>query len=534
PASVVKELLENAIDARADRIRLDLDRGGIRRIRINDNGHGIHPDDLEHALDRHATSKVRNAQDLQRLQSLGFRGEALGAIASVAHLQIQSAADDSGQGRMVQSDAGNCSGSAPVAHRQGTTVEVADLFFNLPARRKFLRTEWTEYQHCQSVIRHIALSHFDIAFSVYHNGRRAMHFPAVPTGFTQRIGSILGKTFMQRARYIDFSSDTLRVWGWLGHPDSARSQSDRQYVYLNGRVIRDKQVSHAVRIAYADTLYTGRFPCYALFIEMDPGRFDINVHPAKHEVRFSSARDVHDFIHVTVLRGLNDDNNEMYGTGHDSHEYSNETNVHSPERVQERPRVYDHDRIAPSHATTGATPGKVKCILHDRFLLMEDKQGVILFDIHALRTQLLRETLDSIRAGDPVTQKPLLFPASAQSSPAVLDAMEDDLPCITGLGIDVSRQGPDRLVLKQLPEALRWSDPEALLRDIIDLLQGGSPDRAAIERLLLTHANDRSDPVSADETTRLLDIIAVQDLTPASGLPLWRRLSGQDLLSLLA
>jgi DNA mismatch repair protein MutL len=308
PASVVKEVLENSLDAGATRVDIEVEAGGGKLIRIRDNGAGIPADELPLALARHATSKIESLEDLERVGSLGFRGEALASIGSVSRLTLTSNTDDSSS----EGASAECEGRdmevqvKPAPHPRGTTVEVRDLFFNTPARRKFLRTEKTEFNHLEEVVKRLALSRFDVAFNLRHNGK-ALH--NLKPGDSQaerqrRVATVCGPAFMEQAIYVENERAGFRLWGWVGLPTFSRSQADLQYFFVNGRVIRDKLIAHAVKQAYRDVLYHGRHPAFVLYLELDPAQVDVNVHPTKHEVRFRDGREVHNFIFSSLHRAL--------------------------------------------------------------------------------------------------------------------------------------------------------------------------------------------------------------------------------------
>jgi len=307
PASVVKELLENCLDAGADKVDIEVEQGGVKLIRLRDNGHGIAKDDLPLALSRHATSKIRELEDLEAVASLGFRGEALASVSSVSRLTLSSRAAGAEAGWQVQTEGRDMSASvSPAAHPQGATVEVRDLFFNTPARRKFLKTEKTEFRHLEEVVKRLALSRFDVSFNLSHNGRviHQLRSGNNPMDRERRIAAVCGSAFIDQALKVDVAAEAsgLRLSGWMGMPTFSRSQADLQYFFVNGRIIRDKVVNHAVRQAYQDVLYHGRHPAYVLYLELDPALVDVNVHPTKHEVRFRESRLVHDFIFRTLHR----------------------------------------------------------------------------------------------------------------------------------------------------------------------------------------------------------------------------------------
>lgn len=312
PSSVIKELLENSLDAGATRLEIDIEEGGIKLMRVRDNGGGIDKDDLPLALSRHATSKIYELDDLEAVATLGFRGEALASISSVARLALISSTNEESAGWQVVAEGRDMETQlSPAPHPRGTTVEVRDLFFNTPARRKFLRTDKTEYTHLEDVVKRLALSRFDVAFNLRHNNRAIYSWRAGDSQLEQerRVAQVCGPAFMENAVHIDIERGTsdrgkLRLWGWVALPTFSRSQADLQHFYVNGRSIRDKLVSHAVRQAYQDVLYHGRHPAFVLYLEVDPSTVDVNVHPTKHEVRFRDNRSVHDFIYSSLHHAL--------------------------------------------------------------------------------------------------------------------------------------------------------------------------------------------------------------------------------------
>ncbi len=309
PASVVKELLENAIDAGSTKIEIDIEQGGTKRIRIRDNGKGIPKEELALALSRHATSKIASLDDLEHVASLGFRGEALPSIASVSRMTVSSKTEDSEQGWSLTDDGQeNFVEPEPVAHAKGTTIDVRDLFYNVPARRKFLKTENTEFKHLSEVVKKISLSNFQIGITLRHGQRSVLTLqPAKDRmGADRRVAEVCGPAFMEQSLYLDYEAAGLKLWGWVGLPTFSRSQADMQYFYVNGRMIRDRLVTHAVRQGYKDVLYHGRHPAYVLFLEMAPEKVDVNAHPTKHEVRFREGRLVHDFLYRTLHKALAD------------------------------------------------------------------------------------------------------------------------------------------------------------------------------------------------------------------------------------
>ncbi|MGB5544405.1 MAG: DNA mismatch repair endonuclease MutL, partial [Gammaproteobacteria bacterium] len=306
PASVLKELLENSLDAGARRVLVEVENGGLRLCRVRDDGMGIAADELPLALARHATSKIASLDDLEGVATLGFRGEALPSIASVSRLTLRSRTANAESGWRVEVEGGRHDNGGPVAHPLGTTVEVRDLFYNTPARRKFMRTERTEFSHLNRIARRVALSRFDVGFRLLHNQRAVFDLPpaADQQAMDRRVAEICGSAFVEQAMFVSHAASGMRLWGWLGLPTFSRAQADLQYVYLNGRVVRDKVISHALRAGYSDVLFHGRHPACVLYLEMDPTLVDVNAHPTKHEVRFRESGSVHAFLFHTIEQAL--------------------------------------------------------------------------------------------------------------------------------------------------------------------------------------------------------------------------------------
>lgn len=307
PASVVKELVENSLDAGATKISIDIEKGGAKKIRINDNGSGIVKDELTLALSRHATSKIKDLHDLEAISSLGFRGEALASISSVARLTLTSKTAEQGSAWQAYAQGRDMEVTIqPAAHPNGTTIEVNDLFFNTPARRKFLRTEKTEFGHIDEVVRRIALARFDVSFTLTHNGKVIKQYRAAKESsqYAKRVAQVCGQKFIEHSIVVDCEHDGLHLWGWIGKPDYYRSQNDLCYSYVNGRMMRDKLINHGIRQAFSDLMPNDAYPAFVLFLDLDHKEVDVNVHPAKHEVRFHQGRYVHDFIFTVCNRAI--------------------------------------------------------------------------------------------------------------------------------------------------------------------------------------------------------------------------------------
>lgn len=522
PASVVKELMENCIDAGASYIDVEVEQGGMRLIRLRDDGTGIHKDDLVLALCRHATSKISDINDLERISTLGFRGEALPSIGSVSRLILNSRVQSDSSGWRVESQGSEIvHDPIPVAHAQGTTVEVYDLFYNTPARRKFLRTEKTEFAHLEEVVKRIALSHFDVGIKLQHNNRPSLMFrPASSlTEKEQRVAGVCGSAFMENAMRVEFEASGLKLSGWIALPTFSRSQADLQYFYINNRMIRDKLVTHAIRQAYQDVLYHGRHPAYVLFLEMDPVLVDVNAHPTKHEVRFRESRLTHDFLFRAihqVLADITPSQSPALAKSRDdilptisSPPVENRT-YNSPPihqnpfafKVREQIPAYQAFRatiasvpevaVVESKAEEEAPPlGYAIAQLHGIYILAENAKGLVLVDMHAAHERIIYEHMKTAFEGEGVRSQPLLVPLSILVSEREANAAEDNAAFFNELGFKVDRMGPDALVIREVPAVLRQADIESLMRDVLsDMITHGSSNRIreTINTMLATMA----------------------------------------------
>ncbi len=531
PASVVKELLENSLDAGADRIDIELEQGGVKLVRIRDNGSGVDKDDLPLALSRHATSKISTLEDLEKIVSLGFRGEALASISSVSRLSLISRTRSAETAWQVETEGRDMSSSiTPAAHPPGTSVEVRDLFFNTPARRKFLRTEQTEFQRIEDMVKRVALSRFDVQFNVQHNQRVIHRYERAQSQQERqrRVAQVCGPAFVDSSVFIELESNGMRLWGWVALPTFSRSQADLQYFYVNGRVIRDKLVSHALKQAYRDVLFHGRHPAFVLYLELDPSVVDVNVHPTKHEVRFRDGRLVHDFLFSALHRALADvrpqntlenrtasDAGPGFATGSFSGQermplYSSGASPASagyggntPSLTQIRNQLAGYDSFrtdlntplpsaeAAASSEGGPPLGYAVAQLHGIFILAQNAQGLIIVDMHAAHERITYEHMKAAAAEDGIRVQPLLVPLAVAVSQAEADCAEDYQPQLQALGLGVERLGPETLSVRQVPVILKNADAEQLLRDVLsDLLEHGSSDRieAARDELLSTMA----------------------------------------------
>ncbi len=505
PASVVKELLENSLDAGATRIEVDVEQGGIKLIRIRDNGRGIHCEDMALSLSPHATSKINSLDDLERVRSLGFRGEALPSIASVSRLSLTSRWYAATEAWNIRTSAPDEFEIQPAAHSSGTTVEVRDLFYNIPARRKFLRTEKTEFSHLDDVIKRIALSHFDAEITLRHNGRTTKQLRSAADRMQQekRITEICGPAFIEHALYTDYEVDGLRLWGWIAKPAFSRSQADMQFFYVNGRMVRDRLVAHALRQAYQDVLYHGRHAACVLFLELDPTAVDVNAHPGKHEVRFRQSRGVHDFLFRAIHKALADvrpgepeltsaiaevpQTSAQGGTAGWRPTVFGTSGRQAPLSlaVAEQMNVYGalaastDSLIQTQHEADEMPPlGFAQAQLRGIYILAENAHGLVLVDMHAAHERITYERLKQSQQSNGIRSQPLLVPAAIMVSEKEAELAQTSPELFTELGFEVDRTGPETLRVRQVPVLLANSDAEALLRDVLsDLLTHGSSTR---------------------------------------------------------
>ncbi|SFM39722.1 DNA mismatch repair endonuclease MutL [Marinobacter zhejiangensis] len=553
PASVLKELVENALDAGAGHIDVDVEQGGVKLIRVRDNGSGISKEDLPLALSRHATSKIASLEDLEAVGSLGFRGEALASISSVSRLALTSRTEEQEAANKVEVEGRDMDARlSPAAHPVGTTVEVRDLFFNTPARRKFLRTEKTEFGHLEECLRRQALGRFDTGFTLRHNQKVVQSLRPAPTQLDKerRIGALCGQKFIDNAVVIDAEATGLRLWGWVALPTFSRSQADLQYFFVNHRVIRDRLVAHAVRQAYRDVLYNNRHPAFVLYLEVDPATVDVNVHPTKHEVRFRDGRLVHDFIFRTLHKALADvrpddhlrgvmaqslgpepgdsadgaagaampqagaaANSMPWGAtsqppqktwaAQDQMAFYQSLNqgggVTTPVEPVEPVQPITGDAMArPAVAPTppaneGAEPplGYAIAQLHGIYILAQTRQGMVVVDMHAAHERITYERMKLALDAEDLKSQPLLVPLSmavSQKEAGLAESHGDDLQ---KLGLLIERIGPETIAVRQVPTLLRHADTEQLVRDVLaDLIENGQSDRveAVIHELLGTMA----------------------------------------------
>jgi len=515
PASVVKELVENALDAGATRVDIDLEEGGVRLIRVRDDGGGIGAGELPLAVSRHATSKIASLDDLEAVATLGFRGEALPSIASVSRFLLASrrAGDDHGAALAVEG--GAVGEVSPRQHPPGTTVEVRDLFYNVPARRRFLRAERTETGHIEEWLRSLALARPDVELRVTHNGKPSRRYRGGGELFSdERLHETLGPEFARHALRVEHEGAGLRLHGWIAQPAYSRASADQQYLYVNGRSVRDRSVAHAVKQAYSDVLYHGRQPAWVLFLELDPARVDVNVHPAKHEVRFRDSRLVHDFVYRSLHEALAGTRAGQQAAAAESAGAGafggaapapNATPAFAQSglalRTDEARAGYaalygSAPASAPGTVPAGvSTPmpapddttapplGYALAQLHGIYILSQAGDGLIVVDMHAAHERIGYERLKRAHDSEGLRMQPLLVPQAVAVSEREADMAEREAATLAELGFEVSRSGPQSLVLRGVPALLAEGDTEALLRDVLaDLREHGASRRVASAR----------------------------------------------------
>lgn len=595
PASVVKELLENAIDAEASVVSVDIEEGGVKRIRITDNGIGIAHEDLPLALARHATSKIASIDDLEAVATLGFRGEALASIASVSKLSITSNTSDlPANGRSAYCEGREMQVSiSPQAHPRGTTLDIRDLFYNTPARRKFLRTERTEYARIEEVVKRTALAHPEVAFVLSHNGKVIQRLPAgsADADLQRRVIGVCGEAFAHQSVVVDRVAHGLSLRGWVGLPTFSRAQADLQYFFVNGRVVKDKVITHAVRQAYRDVLYGGRHPAYVLFLDLDANRVDVNVHPTKHEVRFRDSRSVHGFVFSTLGRTLaevrpgdhtneanvNDladstfeqvsmgldiptnrsvdvtstreerssvDSASLSSTGLSSMDGSWIQDSIGSTSQSMAPRTPAAGFVPQSSVETNFPSGEVPPLgfavahLHGAYIVAQNANGMVLVDAHAAHERITYERLKAARAAHGLARQPLLVPISLHLASGEMAAFEEFSSAFDGLGLVVEIAGENSVLIREIPVILARDNAEQLVRDVLaDLSEVGHSDRlsARIDEILATmacHGSIRANrALSIGEMNALLRDMEVTENSGQCnhGRPTWVQLSHDEL-----
>ncbi len=537
PASALKELLENSLDAGSTDIQVSLVQGGVKQLRVADNGGGIAQDDLAMALTRHATSKIASLEDLESVASLGFRGEALASIASVSRTLINSRLAESKHAWRITSDGSDISAIEPAALDAGTVIEVNDLYFNTPARRKFLKTEGTEFGHCEAAFNRVALSRPDVAFMLQHNGRALSRYAISEP--SKRFGEVLGADFAAETISVDESAAGLRLWGVAAKPTFNRHKSDTQYVYVNGRFVRDKLISHAIRQAYQDVLHHDRHPAYVLFIELDPNLVDVNVHPSKTEVRFRDGQAIHRFIFHTLHKALASptgvsnattanqaafnpfasqnsvrpelgqgqypkyqaqinlsatEPNHFYQTlfgnsANSSQNYPNNAALRANRDGLAGDAVFANN-LHENHAENDFPLGFAVAQIHGVYVLAQNSLGLVVIDMHAAHERImyeqLKNALDGENGSKTVAMQPLLIPVSFTADrlevATVQEALASDNASLQQLGFDIAILSPSTLAVRAVPTMLQNADAVLLARDVLRDLREYGASRALTER----------------------------------------------------
>jgi DNA mismatch repair protein MutL len=563
PASIVKELVENSLDAGAQSVEIEIEAGGVRLTRVRDDGAGIPESELKLALSRHATSKIDSASDLAAITTLGFRGEALPSIASVSRFEITSRHVDSERASSVVVDGGNVGDPAPAAHPTGTTIEVRDLFYNLPARRKFLRSEVTEQGHIVRLVERLALSRNDVAFRLRSGSRTLLDAPRISGGNdAARLARIVGNEFVDRSIAIEHAAGPVRIRGWIGVPAAARATSDLQFWFVNGRAVRDRLLMNAVRLGYRDVLYGGRQPAYVLYLEIDPELVDVNAHPQKLEVRFRDSRQIHDFVFRAVERQLAGTKPGVSATSPAQSGYGgNGYTTAQPFAFERAAGLGDpagvwalSSHVADSLRGTSSDPapyapeslgidsnaspvlGEALAQIHGIYILAQNDAGLVLVDMHAAHERVLYEKLKA-HAGPAATQL-LLTPIAVELKVDEIDALLEQRADWAAAGFDIERLAPETLIVRSVPALLPREDVTALVRDVIGDVAGDGATHhldGATDRLLGTiacrsaiHAHRR---LTLPEMNALL---RQMELTPRAdqcnhGRPTWTQVTLAEL-----
>jgi len=542
PASALKEMLENSLDAGAGKVTVDLAQGGIKLIRVTDNGSGIEPDDLPLALDRHATSKIHSLSDLESVSTLGFRGEGLASVASVSRLTLTSRPQDSAHAHQIVAIDGTLHPIEPAAHPEGTSVEVVDLYFNTPARRKFLKSEATEYAHCSATFERIALAHPHVEFLLRHNGKVVQRLPAQT--LAERIGALLGRDFVDAALTVDAEAAGLTLRGLVASPTYSKASRDAQYFYVNGRFVRDKLAQHAIRQAFRDVLHHERHPCYALFLTLPPEGVDVNVHPTKIEVRFRESQAIHQFVFHGVNKVLAStvagSTPQQVGFGQASSDgvapapslaasapgaaptltarpvYQQQSSLplsvareanagyaamfsgvrEDEQRLAERPALPEASANLASLATLssaaaalpasdpdGLPPlGFALAQLHGVYILSQCAEGLILVDMHAAHERIVYERLKTALEADAIPSQPLLLPVSFAADKLEVATVHDEATGMQRLGLDLAPLSPTQIAVRAVPIWLKDGDPVELARAVIKDVREAGMSRVLTER----------------------------------------------------
>jgi DNA mismatch repair protein MutL len=498
PASVIKELIENSLDAGASEINITIENGGLQLLRVQDNGHGIRGEELALALQRHATSKIHNIQDLSDIHTLGFRGEALASMAAVSRLNLKSRFFEAETGYELDINGVHQTDIKPCSHPIGTTIEVRDLFFNTPARRKFLKTPKTEFSHIQEVVKRLALSRFGVRWTLQTDKESVFQLRAAEEeqGYVERLQILFGREFAEKALKIDINLNKLRLGGWIGHPTFSRSQADLQYLFVNGRFVRDKTINHAVKQAYSDVLYGGRYPAFVLYFDLDSELVDINVHPAKHEVRFAQSSGIFEFIYHSV----SDTIKEKTSPQHPQNLQKIPQKVEIPtsprvsqknSQVSERPqsprptptvtnilplyeKLYTIQQVTPSETppSTDFPLGNAILQLQGIYILAHNSAGLVIVDMHAAHERILYENFKNNYQNQSLKTQSLLMPIEITLNSQELETFEEHQTLLHYLGFELElKDDGETLILKRVPTLLSKIDFGQLIKDLLSDLK---------------------------------------------------------------
>ena len=551
PAAVVKELLDNSIDSGANNIDIDIVDGGHKRISVSDDGHGIHPDDIELALRRHSTSKLSTQSDLDCITSLGFRGEALASIAAVSKFLLTSRVAQSESAWSLSIDP--ISGSStlkPAARSGGTTIEAANIFQSTPARRKFMRSQRTEFLQIVEVVKRVACSRFNITFKLSHNNKIVSRYRACQADLSERVVDVFGKQFLSKSLTVNYESEGMKLWGWLGGGDLSRSQSDRQFCFVNGRVVRDKKIFHAVRSAFGDTLPTGRYPSYLLHLELDPAVTDINVHPTKSEIRFKNTRNVHDFINASLRDALkaagtldltvdNELPGELPGSA---------PAIHAARPVQNRylqvkePGLFyqhiTHKKKQDDLLTNNAGLGAPVAALGNRIVLAQREHEYVLLNFQAATEYILKHRLKKDYLNKAIRHRPLLVPVEIEANPAQVELVEKYSGELEEIGISLRIISAGAIVIKAIPALLEDADVKSLARSVLTGLENLRVNENPGSELLESMTKNRRVSVDALSSARMQSLLNDLDRTDLDTTQkhhkgLWRTISVDEISKLI-
>lgn len=549
PAAVVKELLDNSIDAGADTVTVTIRDGGHKLIAVSDNGHGIHPDDMELALRRHSTSKINAQSDLHCITSLGFRGEALASIAAVSGFLLLSRTEQSDIAWSLSFDpiSGN-STLKPAARALGTTVEAADIFQATPARHKFMRSQTTEFLHISEVFKRVACSRFNIAFNLVHNNKTQLRYRACADNMLERVEDVFGRRFAAESTPVNYESGGMRLWGWLGGSSLSRSQSDRQFCFVNGRVVRDKKILHAVRSAFGESLPTGRYPTCLLHLEINPSVTDINVHPTKSEIRFRDNRRVHDFVHISVRDALKtaqsldlDDAGEPMVENRQYAYPARQVHSQRPQVMEEASLFYQnlvsreqqHDMLSEA-----AGLGIPRLALSPELVLVQRDGDVVLLNYQSTSAYVTEYRLRQEYLNDAVRRRPLLVPVHMEAGNRHIELVELHAELLDAIGLSLRVVAGNAISIKEIPVLLEEADLKTMVAGVLDTLQAQGAAVNQGEQLIAAMVRSIAEPADVPSDSLLRDLLNDLDGTDLDTSRkhhkgLWRTVSPGELIRLI-